>query len=145
MKLKVREIPVVCAVLIMAALVLLPSGAARPRHGQKEKAESWEAGADKRKSDYMFMEAMRRNSLGEDGPYFELLQRAVELDSTDTQPGMTLGYYYMALGQEDTTLARKGYAMMRRHFDRHPSDYYSAIFYGVVNNQLGNAREAVRV
>lgn len=145
MKLKVREIPVVCAVLIMAALVLLPSGAARPRHGQKGKAESWEAGADKRKSDYMFMEAMRRNSLGEDGPYFELLQRAVELDSTDTQPGMTLGYYYMALGQEDTTLARKGYAMMRRHFDRHPSDYYSAIFYGVVNNQLGNAREAVRV
>lgn len=142
---KVREIPVVCALVALTALVVLPAGAAKPRSGKKEIRERWEAGADKRKSDYIFMEAQRRNSLGDDGPYFELLRRAVELDSTDTQPGLTLGYYYMALGQSDTTLAKKGYSMMRRHFNANPDDYYSAIFYGVVNNQLGNTREAVRV
>ncbi len=140
-----REIPVLGAIAILVAMMLLPGGAARAREGKHQQKESWEAGADKRKSDYVFMEALRRNATGSDADYFELLRRAVELDSTDTQPGLTLGYYYMALGQEDTTLAAKGYAMMRRHFNANPEDYYSAIFYGVVNNQLGNKSEAVRV
>ena len=128
-------------------MMLLPGGAARAREGKRNhnQKETWEAGADKRKSDYVFMEALRRSALDDDAGYFELLRKAVELDSTDTQPGLTLGYYYMALGQEDTTLAAKGYAMMRRHFNADPEDYYSAIFYGIVNNQLGNKREAVRV
>lgn len=129
----------------MLCMALLPGGAARARNTRQPQKERWEAGADKRKSDYMFMEAMRQNALGNDGDHFELLQRAVELDSTDTQPGLTLGYYYMALGQGDTVLATKGYNMMRRHFNAHPEDYYSSIFYGVVNNQVGNKREAVRV
>lgn len=129
----------------MLCMVTLPGGAARAKSAKKAQKERWEAGADKRKSDYMFMESMRQNALGNDGNHFELLRRAVELDSTDTQPGLTLGYYYMALGQGDTTLAEKGYRMMRRHFDAHPEDYYSAIFYGVVNNQLGNKSESVRV
>lgn len=133
------------AIAILTAMVILPGGRAGARTGKHRQKESWEAGADKRKSDYIFMEAQRQNALGNDGDYFELLQRAVELDSTDTQPGMTLGYYYMALGQGDITLALKGYDLMRRHFNSNPSDYYSAIFYGMVNNQLGNRDESVRV
>lgn len=132
-------------IALLVAMVILPGGRAGARTGKRPGKESWEAGADKRKSDYIFMEAQRQNALGNDGDYFELLQRAVELDSTDTQPGMTLGYYYMALGQGDTTLAMKGYDLMRRHFNSNPSDYYSAIFYGMVNNQLGNSGESVRV
>ncbi len=143
---KLREVTAMCAVLMLAAMVALPAGSARARNARKNAAESWEAGAQKRKSDYMFLEAQRQNSLGNDGPYFELLQRTVELDSSDTQPGLSLGYYLMALGQQsDSTLSSEGYRLMRRHFDTHPDDYYGAIFYGVVNNQLGNTREAVRV
>lgn len=143
---KLREVTAMCAVLMLAAMVVLPAGSARARNARKNAAESWEAGAQKRKSDYMFLEAQRQNSLGNDGPYFELLQRTVELDSSDTQPGLSLGYYLMALGQQsDSTLSSEGYRLMRRHFDTHPDDYYGAIFYGVVNNQLGNTREAVRV
>ena len=126
-------------------MMLLPGGAASAGEGKRKLKSSWEAGADKRKSDYVFMEALRRSALDNDAGYFELLRKAVELDSTDTQPGQTLGFYYMGLGREDTTLAAKGYALMRRHFNADPGDYYSAIFYGIANNQLGNKKEAVRV
>ena len=114
-----------------------------PKGGDRK--EAWSAGADSRKADYIYMEAMRQNALGNDDSFFELLRRSIDLDSTDTQPGLTLGYFYMALGQEDTLLATKGYEMMRRHFNAHPSDYYSSIFYGMVNSQLGNTGEAIRV
>lgn len=124
--------------------MILPC-AAIGKPSAKGKHERWSDGADRRKADYIFMEAMRQNALGNDDAFFELLRRAHELDPSDTQPGMTLGYYYMALGQEDTVMAAKGYEMMRRHFNAHPDDYYGAIFYGMVNNQLGNNAEAVRV
>ena len=126
-----------------AAVILPPSAIGKGKHSPRP--ERWDTHADSRKADYIYMEAMRQNSLGNDDAFFELLQRARGLDSTDTQPGLTLGYYYMALGQEDTTLAAKGYDMMRRHFNTHPDDYYGSIFYGMVNNQLGNNAEAVRV
>lgn len=116
-----------------------------PAYARGRKAESWEAGADARKADYLFMEAMRQNTLDNDDAFFEILDRSFSLDSADTAPGSTLGYYYMALGQQDSLMARQGFDMMRRHFDAHPEDYYSAIFYGMVNNQLGNTAEAVRV
>lgn len=98
-----------------------------------------------RKADYIFMEAQARNARGEDDSYFELLRGAYDLDTTETSIGQTLGYYLMALGRNDSLMARQGYLMMRRHFDRHPDDYYSAIFYGMVNNSLGNVDESVRV
>lgn len=130
--------------MVMLATVALPS-ATFGKGGRKGQKETWSSGADKRKADYIYMEAMRQNALDNDDAFFELLRRSHELDTADTQPGITLGYYYMALGQEDTTLATKGYDMMRRHFNAHPSDYYSSIFYGMVNSQLGNTDEAIRV
>lgn len=116
-----------------------------PGYARGRKTDCWEAGADARKADYLFMEAMRQNTLDNDDAFFEILDRSFSLDSADTAPGSTLGYYYMALGQQDSLMARQGFDMMRRHFDAHPEDYYSAIFYGMVNNQLGNTAEAVRV
>jgi len=130
--------------MIMAATAMMP-GSMRGKNTSRGKRVEWSAGTDQRKADYLFMEAMRQNALGNDDAFFELLRTSRDLDSTDTQPGMTLGYYYMALGTEDTTLAAKGYDMMRRHFNAHPDDYYGAIFYGMVNNQLGNTAESVRV
>lgn len=128
----------------MVVAVSLPPVVATGKNGRQHR-EKWSEHATQRKADYIFMEAMRQNALGNDAAFFELLRRAQELDSADTEPGMTLGYFYMALGQEDTLLAAKGYNMMRKHFNTHPDDYYGAIFYGMVNNQLGNTAEAVRV
>lgn len=98
-----------------------------------------------RKADYIFMEASRQNAMGNDDAYFELLRGAYELDPSESGVGQTLGYYLMALGQEDSVMSTEGYRLMRRHFDLHPDDYYGGIFYGMINNQLGNVDESIRV
>ena len=132
------------AMAMVLATIVLPA-TALGKGGGKGRSAAWSDGAAQRKADYVYMEAMRQNALENDDAYFELLRGSRDLDSTDTQPGLTLGYFYMALGQEDTLLAARGYEMMRRHFNAHPSDYYSSIFYGMVNSQLGNTDEAIRV
>lgn len=138
-----RNIGFVVAMAIMAASVVFPSPA---RSTKKNSAKvKWEDGADARKADYYFMEALRQNTQDSDDAFFDLMQGAWALDSTDTDAGITLGYYMMALGQRDTTYASRGYRMMRRHFTENPSDYYGAIFYGMINDRLGNTAESVRV
>ena len=130
--------------MLLAAIALWPASAAG---GGKNKPQrtSWEAGADARKADFYFMEAQRQNSLDHDDAFFDLMNAAWCLDSTDTSSGQTLGYYIMALGQRDTTYAARGYRMMRRHFRSNPSDYYGAIFFGMVNDRLSNTAEALSV
>lgn len=134
--------------LPICLLLLTVLSAGLPSRGKGRKSQRGMTAVEteqQRKADYIFMEAMRRNAAGEDDSYFELLNGAFNLDSTDTSVGQTLGYYYLALGQNDSLMALKGYNMMKRHFDTHPEDYYGAIFFGMVNNQLGNTDESVRI
>lgn len=136
-----RHIPLIVALVAMALVPCFAPG----KSGKKPQKANWAADADRRKADYIYMEAKKQDVLDNNDQYFELLRRSCDLDTSETQPGMNLGYFYMALGQEDTLMAAKGYQMMRRHFNAHPGDYYNSIFYGVVNNQLGNRKEAIRV
>lgn len=106
---------------------------------------SWEKDADKRKADYMFMEAMRYKALDSMGPYFHLYRYAYELDTTDISLGDDLGYYYMALSDGESGLLSKGYNMMRNYFNSNPADYYSSITYGKLNEKMGNLSESLRV
>lgn len=129
----------------MAALIVLPVFAGSKKQ-PRQRHEEWKTGANERKADYYYMEAMRQNALGNDDAFFDLLSTAWELDSTDTGPGMTLGYYMMVLGgNSDSVYSKRGYDMVRKHFETHPSDYYGAIFYGMINDRLGNTDESVRV
>ena len=98
--------PVKYLPLVLLALTL--AGAALPSRGKGKKTARELPAAEteqQRKADYIFMEAMRRNAVGEDDSYFELLNGAYSLDSTDTSVGQTLGYYYLALGQTDSVMA----------------------------------------
>lgn len=131
------------AVLGVISAAFLPAFARGDK--SRGKARVWADGADARKADYYFMEALRQNSQERDDAFFDLLSASWALDSADTAPGLTLGYYIMALGQQDTAYAARGYNLMRRHFDAHPDDYYGAIFYGMINDRLGNSGESVRV
>ena len=107
--------------------------------------DSWLDGADKRKADYLYMEAQRQNALGNQDAYFELLSRAYSLDTADTDMGFFLGYFNLALAGEDSMMFAKGYDLTRRHFQARPSDLYSSYFYGNLNNRLGLRDEALRV
>lgn len=91
------------------------------------------------------MEALSRNAVSEDDAYFELMRGAYQLDTTETSIGQNLGYYMMVLGRNDSVFSRQGYEMMRRHFDKHPDDYYGSIFFGMLNTALGNTDETIRI
>lgn len=139
-----KNILAIIAIAVLIATAVLPM----PARGKSSaaKREKWSTNATKRKADYIFMEAMRQNTLENQDAYFELLRGAYALDSTETSLGQTLGYYYMIFANgEDSIFSARGYDMMRSHFNLHPDDYYSTIFYGMVNNRLGNTRESVRV
>lgn len=107
--------------------------------------QSWLDGADKRKADYLYMEAQRQNALGNEDAYFELLSRAYRLDTADTDLGFFLGYFKLALAGNDSVMFAQGYDLTRRHFQAQPSDMYSSYFYGNLNNRLGRRDEAIRV
>lgn len=101
--------------------------------------------ADRRKADYIFMEAQRQRALDETDSHFQLLQRAYSLDTTATSVGQDLGYYYLAMASDKSTMGKLGFQLMKRHFDANPSDYYSSIFYGSIVNQLRLPGESRRV
>lgn len=110
-----------------------------------EKPGRWDDGASRRKSDYLYMEAMRRNALEQPDAYFELIDRAYALAPEETEVGQELGYYYMILSDKDSVFFDRGYRMMKRHFDKCPEDYYSGIFFGTINDRLGLNDESVKV
>lgn len=101
--------------------------------------------SDKRKADYIYMEALRQNAIGNEDAYFELLNRAYELDTANTDIGFMIGYFKLALAGSDSTIFSQGYEMAKRHFNVKPSDLYSSYFYGNLNNRMGRRDEALRV
>lgn len=107
--------------------------------------DNWAEGVDERKADYIYMEALRQNALGNEDAYFELLNRAYELDTTNTDVGFLSGFYKLAVAGQDSILFSRGYEMTKRHFDAQPGDLYSSYFYGNLNNRMGRRDEALRV
>lgn len=101
--------------------------------------------ANRRKADYIFMEAQRQSALGNADAYFDLLRRAYELNPSDHTTGFYVGYFDITTAGNDSIRAERGYNLMKRHFNAEPSDYYNAFMYGTINDRLGNLSESVRV
>lgn len=111
----------------------------------KKKTDTGAVNSDELKADYIYMEALRRHSADKEDAYYELLQRAHELNPDETDIEFYLGFYTALMAQNDTLMGKKGYDMMKRHFDKSPADFYNNRIYGTINDQLGNNREAIRV
>lgn len=120
--------------VILAAVVLLPAYGSRPDDDTR------------RKADYIYMEALRQNALGNHDAYYSLLERASRLNPDETSISSDLGFYDIAFfGKTDSTLAIKGLAKMKEHFDAHPEDYFSSLSYGSLVSRLGDRNESIRV
>lgn len=104
-----------------------------------------DAGADERKSDYIFMEGLRQHQAGHDDAYYELLRRAFELNPNDDELAFYVGYYDLMTSSEDSARFARGHSLMKRHFDNDPGDYYNNFVYAQINDRIGNGAEALRV
>lgn len=105
----------------------------------------WDDEARRRKIDFLYMEAERQSALDNNEAQFELYRRAYEMDTTDTQIGAELAYFYLALYQSNPDYATLGTEMLRRQFEADPSDLQTAAAYGALLNQLQLFDEARRV
>ncbi len=102
--------------------------------------------ADKRKADYVYMEALRQEAFGNRDAYYTLMRRAEDLDPDETVTGNNVGFYDVIMfSSSDSVMLNEGVAKMKRHFDVHPEDYYASLNYGSVMAKLGVNSEAVRV
>ena len=91
------------------------------------------------------MEALRHHENEKEDAYYDLLRRAHELDSTDTDVEFYLGYYTVMISRDDSVNFVRGFEMMKNHFAKRPDDFYGGFVYGSINDQLGNRDEALRV
>lgn len=105
----------------------------------------WCEEARQRKVDYIYMEALRQNALDNEDAYYELMNRAYELDSTNSDVGFYVGYYKLAMSNKDSVLFHQGYNMMDKHFRNSPEDYYGSYLFGNVNEKLGMRKKALHV
>ncbi len=109
------------------------------------KDSSWKNGESRRRADYIFMEAMRRNALEEPDSYFELIDRVNRLVPEDNSIDQELGYYYMVMSENDSTIFAKGYELVKNGYYSNPDDYYAGLFYGTINDRLRRRDESVKV
>lgn len=98
-----------------------------------------------RKAEYVFMEALRKKALGEYDAQHELLRYAYSIDSTNTVVGYHLGYSMLLLENNSKGNIESGLALMKKHFDAKPDDYYESFLYGNLSGKIGNHSEALRV
>lgn len=105
----------------------------------------WSEDARQRKAEYIYMEALRQNALDNEDAYFELMNRAYELDSTNSDVGFYIGYYKLAISNKDSLLFNQGYNMMEKHFNSSPEDFYGSYLFGNINEKLGMRQKARQV
>lgn len=101
--------------------------------------------ANKRKANYIFLEAQRMKALGKVGAFFELVRHAHEIDPTNTAISYYLGYCMLTMDNNNQIKSDIGLSLMGDHFAEKPSDYYESYFYGDACTKLGHADEALEV
>ena len=101
--------------------------------------------ADKRKAEYVFLEAENQKQQGNTAAFYELTKYAHQLDPTNTTISFYLGYGKLMLNEATKPQLMEGLNLMREHVDAHPEDTYESLVYSDANMALGRSREGQRV
>lgn len=99
---------------------------------------------DKRKAEYIFVEAQNQKNKGNIDACFDLLNYAYGIDSTNTTIAYYLGYNLLTMRNATKETTARALDLMKRHFDKAPQDFYETSFYSEANMQVGNPQEALR-
>ena len=100
--------------------------------------------ADKRKAEYIFVEAQHQNLIGNHDAFHDLLAYAHEIDPDNTAISFYLGMCMIRMSNTTKERCERGLELMKEHFEAQPEDLYETTFYSDANLQLGHPEEALR-
>ena len=92
---------------------------------------------DKRKADYIYMQAQAFKAQDSIAAYYDLIKYAHELDTSNTAISFYYGYLLILLDNSNDHNKEQGLSLMKKHVDAHPEDYYEATYFSDVCMQLG--------
>ena len=121
-------------VLLLVVVPIAVAGSDKPRISDQ----------DKRKAEYIFLEAQNAKSQGRLDSYYDLLKQAHDIDSTNSSVAYYLGYCLLTMENMTRERSEKGLALMRQHFDTSPGDFYETTFYSDACMMLGKPDEGLR-
>lgn len=124
----------------IAALVLFVIsvvGHAMARNSKSNAVTSAVSQQDKRKADYIYMQAHALKESDSLAAFFDLIKYAYNLDSTNTAAAYYYGYMLVLKDNSSDADRDKGVSLMRKHVDAHPEDYQEATNFSDMCMQLG--------
>ena len=116
-------------ITIAVLLLMLVMGQAMAGGSKKKTVDLGITEQDKRKAEYIYLQAQAYKAQDSIAAYFDLIKYAYELDSTNTAIAFYYGYL-MTLKDNSTDHEKdRGLQLMKRHVDAHPEDYYEATYF----------------
>ena len=112
--------------------------------GKNEAATQGVSLTDKRKAEYIYMEAQNQKLAGNYDAFHDLLVHAHEIDPSNTAISFYLGMCKLKMHNTNENLCNEGLSLMKEHFEAQPEDLYETTFYSDANMQLGHPDEALR-
>ena len=120
---------IVSRITIAFLLLMLMIGQAMAAGSKKKVVDRGITDQDKRKAEYIYMQAQVYKAQDSMASYYDLMKYAYELDSTNTAIAFYYGYL-MTLKDNSTDLEKnRGLELMKRHVDAHPEDYYETSYF----------------
>lgn len=120
---------IISRITIAILLLMLMIGQAMAAGSKKKVVDRGITDQDKRKAEYIYMQAQVYKAQDSIASYYDLVKYAYELDSTNTAIAFYYGYL-MVLKDNSTDLEKKrGLELMKRHVDAHPEDYYETSYF----------------
>ena len=101
--------------------------------------------ADKRKAEYLYLEAIIRHTDNDNSSFYDLIKRAYELDPSNTIISYYYGYCILMMDSQTKERAEYGLSLMKRHYEAYPRDFYENYIMALVCRQLGRTDDAINV
>lgn len=120
---------IISRITIAFLLLMLMIGQSMAAGSKKKVVDRGITDQDKRKAEYIYMQAQVYKAQDSIASYYDLVKYAYELDSTNTAIAFYYGYL-MVLKDNSTDLEKnRGLELMKRHVDAHPEDYYETSYF----------------
>ncbi len=106
-------------------------------------AEQADRQANERKAEYLFLEAMIKQTEDDNASFYDLIKRAYELDPENSIIAYYYGYASVIMDNASKKTLDFGVGLMKKHFEEHPGDFYENYIYAVICNRIGKKDDAL--